>query len=179
MWIGLLIIRLVIGVLFIGHGCQKLFGWFGGGGPEGTGEMFAKVGLRPGTMTAVIGGCAEAIGGTLMLMGFLVPLVIGIATVMAGAIIAVHRPNGLWNSKGGFEFPLLIACVVIALAFTGAGRISIDSAGHLGLRGVVWGLVAVGLTILGACSILVWRSVVSRMHEQPSQPPARDRRNAA
>src|SRR2546423_12067692 len=156
MSIGLAMMRITIGLLLIGHGCQKLFGWFGGGGLEGTGPMFDKIGLRPGRFTGALAGSLETTGGSLLVVGALTPFAAAaIATVMAGAFITVHRRNGLWNTNGGFEYPLVVAMVVLAMAFTGPGRFSIDHALQLPLRGLVWGSLAIGLAALGACSIIV------------------------
>jgi putative oxidoreductase len=180
MSIGLLLIRLTVGGLFIGHGCQKLFGWFGGGGLDGTGEMFTKAGLRPGWLTAAIAGTAETVGGSLLLLGALVPLAAAaIATVMAGAIITVHLRNGVWNTNGGFEFPLVMAAVVIGLAFSGPGRFSIDHAASISMRGVLWGLMAVGLSLIGALAIAVWKAIGSRMPTEADEKATARHRRAA
>lgn len=180
MWIGLLILRLCLGVIFIGHGSQKLFGWFGGRGPRGTGEMFSRSGLKPGMVTAVIGGSAEAAGGALLILGALVPFAsAAIATVMVGAIITVHARNGFWNTSGGYEYPLLALCTAIALAFTGPGRVSIDAVTHLALRGAVWGGSAIALTILGGCSILIWRELAGKIPDRPGDTNVEDHRKAA
>lgn len=100
--LGLLIIRLVIGVLFIGHGAQKLFGWFGGHGLKGTGGWFDSIGMKPGVMMALFAGLAELIGGILFALGFLTPLAaLMIAGTMIMAIVKVHGPNGLWATSNG------------------------------------------------------------------------------
>src|SRR5437016_12074667 len=84
---ALLLIRLVVGLLFVGHGSQKLFGWFGGGGPDGTGQFFEKIGYRPGRTMALVGGGSELAGGALLVLGFLTPLAaLLIAGMMASAI---------------------------------------------------------------------------------------------
>jgi putative oxidoreductase len=102
--IGLLIIRLVIGLLFVGHGAQKLFGWFGGYGLKGTGGWFESIGIKPGVTMALFAGLAELIGGLLFALGLLTPLAgIIIAGTMAMAIVKVHAPNGLWSTANGYE----------------------------------------------------------------------------
>ncbi|MCH6264419.1 DoxX family protein [Neobacillus citreus] len=126
--IGLLIIRLVIGLLFVGHGAQKLFGWFGGYGPKGTGGWFESVGIKPGVTMAIIAGLAELIGGLLFALGFLTPLAgILIAGTMAMAIIKVHAPNGLWATANGYEFNLTLLAVAIGVALIGPGQYALDA----------------------------------------------------
>src|SRR5205085_1331559 len=100
--IGLFVLRIVVGGLFIGHGAQKLFGWFGGGGLKGTGQMYDKIGFRPGRRMAMLAGASEFGGGALLVLGFLSPLgSAAIIGMMTAAILAVHLPNGMWNTNGG------------------------------------------------------------------------------
>lgn len=126
--IGLLIIRLVIGVLFIGHGSQKLFGWFGGYGIKGTGGWFESIGMKPGAAMAILAGLAEFIGGMLFAIGLLTPLAgIIIAGTMIMAIVKVHGPNGLWSTSNGYEYNLTLLAVAIGVALAGPGQYSIDA----------------------------------------------------
>lgn len=126
--IGLLIIRLVIGVLFIGHGAQKLFGWFGGHGLKGTGGWFESVGMKPGVTMALFAGLAELIGGILFVLGLLTPIGgIMIAGTMVMAIVKVHAPNGLWATSNGYEYNLTLLTVAIGIALIGPGRYAIDA----------------------------------------------------
>ncbi|QHT62345.1 DoxX family protein [Paenibacillus lycopersici] len=119
---GLLLIRVVIGLLFIGHGAQKLFGWFGGYGPKGTGGWMESIGIKPGVAMAVISGLMELVGGLLFGAGlFTVVGAVLIALTMLGAIVKVHGKNGLWSTANGIELPLIILVVVIGVAFIGAG----------------------------------------------------------
>src|SRR5690349_4388359 len=112
--IGLLIIRLVVGILFIGHGAQKLFGWFGGYGLKGTGGWFESVGVKPGVTMALFAGLAELIGGILFTLGLLTPLAgIIIAGTMIIAIVKVHGPNGVWATSNGYEYNLTLIAVTI------------------------------------------------------------------
>ncbi|MDM5225115.1 DoxX family protein [Cytobacillus sp. NJ13] len=125
--LGLLIIRLVIGVLFIGHGAQKLFGWFGGHGLKGTGGWFDSIGMKPGVMMALSAGLAELIGGILFASGFLTPLAaLMIAGTMIMAIVKVHGPNGLWATSNGYEYNLTLISVAIGIALIGPGRYALD-----------------------------------------------------
>lgn len=126
--LGLLIIRLVIGILFIGHGAQKLFGWFGGYGLKGTGGWFESIGMRPGVTMALFAGLAELIGGILLATGFLTPLAaLMIAGTMLMAIVKVHAPNGLWSTANGYEYNLTLISVAIGLALIGPGKYAIDA----------------------------------------------------
>ncbi|PAE37851.1 DoxX family protein [Bacillus sp. 7884-1] len=126
--IGLLIIRLVIGLLFVGHGAQKLFGWFGGYGLKGTGGWFESIGIIPGVTMALFAGLAELIGGLLFALGLLTPLAgIIIAGTMAMAIVKVHAPNGLWSTANGYEYNLTLLSVAIGIALIGPGQYALDS----------------------------------------------------
>ena len=126
--IGLLIIRLVIGLLFVGHGAQKLFGWFGGYGLKGTGGWFESIGMKPGVTVALFAGLAELIGGILFALGFLTPLAaVLIAGTMLMAIMKVHAPNGLWATANGYEYNLTLIAVVIGIALIGPGQFALDA----------------------------------------------------
>ena len=125
--LGLLIIRLVVGVLFIGHGAQKLFGKFGGYGLKGTGGWFESIGMKPGVTMALFAGLAELIGGILFAVGFLTPLAsLLIAGTMIMAIVKVHAPNGLWATSNGYEYNLTLLAVAIGVALTGPGKYALD-----------------------------------------------------
>jgi putative oxidoreductase len=126
--IGLLIIRVVIGLLFVGHGAQKLFGWFGGHGLKGTGGWFESIGMKPGVTMALLAGLAELIGGALFALGLLTPLAaIMIAGAMVIAIVKVHGSNGIWATSNGYEYHLTLIAVVIGLALIGPGQYAIDA----------------------------------------------------
>ncbi|WP_342425508.1 DoxX family protein [Paenibacillus sp. FSL L8-0502] len=125
---GLLLIRLVVGLLLVGHGAQKLFGWFGGYGPKGTGGWMESIGIKPGVFMAVAAGLMELLGGALFAVGLLTPLAaLLITATMLGAIFKVHGPNGIWATANGYEYPLVLIAVVIGIALTGAGSYSIDA----------------------------------------------------
>ncbi|MDQ0061903.1 DoxX family protein [Paenibacillus harenae] len=126
--LGLLLIRVVVGALFIGHGAQKLFGLFGGYGPKGTGGWMESVGIKPGVAMAIFAGVLELAGGTLFAAGLLTPVAaLLIALTMVGAIVKVHGPNGLWATANGYEYPLVLLAVVIGVALIGAGEHSLDA----------------------------------------------------
>jgi len=125
---GLLIIRLVIGLLFVGHGAQKLFGWFGGHGLKGTGGWMESLGLKPGMTMALLAGLAELVGGILFVLGFLTPLAgIMIAATMVMAIVKVHGANGLWSTQNGYEYNLTLLVVAIGIALIGPGQFALDA----------------------------------------------------
>ena len=125
---GLLLIRLVIGVLFIGHGAQKLFGWFGGYGLKGTGGWFESIGMKPGVTVALFAGLSELIGGLLLALGLLTPLAgLIIAGTMVIAIVKVHGPNGLWSTSNGYEYNLTLLAVSIGIALIGPGQYAVDA----------------------------------------------------
>jgi putative oxidoreductase len=145
---GLLLLRLVVGLLFVGHGAQKLFGWFGGGGPQGTAQFFASIGYRMPAVTALVAGLSELGGGLLLATGFLTPLAsFLIATVMLNAIATAVFPKGLF---GGYEFEITLLTVAVALAATGPGEVSIDDA--IGwadnISGIAWGSLVLAAAIV-------------------------------
>jgi len=126
--LGLLIVRVVVGLLFVGHGAQKLFGWFGGYGPKGTGGWLESVGIKPGVAMAVAAGLMELVGGLLFAAGLLTPLAaVLIVLTMLGAIVKVHGPNGIWATANGYEYNLVLVAIAIGIALTGAGEYSIDA----------------------------------------------------
>jgi len=120
--LGLLIIRLVIGLLFVGHGAQKLFGWFGGYGLKGTGGWLDSIGVKPGVAMALVAGLGELVGGLLFAtgVGFWAGAVL-IAITMLVAIVKVHGQNGLWATQNGYEYNLTLIAVAIGLALIGPG----------------------------------------------------------
>ncbi|WP_308639190.1 DoxX family protein [Paenibacillus silvisoli] len=123
--LGLLLIRLVIGVTLMGHGAQKLFGWFGGYGPKGTGGWMESVGFKPGVLMAVLAGLAEMTGGLLFAAGLLPTIGAALIVLAMLGAIKVHVANGYWVDKGGFEYPFALAAVAIAIALIGPGAYAI------------------------------------------------------
>src|SRR2546423_4366467 len=150
MSVGLLILRVVVGLTIASHGTQKLFGWFGGGGPRGTAGAFGQLGYRAPLVMALLAGLGEA-SGISFAAGFLTPLAaLGISVVMMNAICAVHWKNGFFNGAGGIEFPLVLLSTAVAVAATGPGRYSLDRA--LGwdddISGTWWGVGVFGAALL-------------------------------
>lgn len=121
--LGLLIIRLVIGLTFIGHGSQKLFGWFGGTGPSKTGEWLESIGIKPGgTIWAILAGLFEFVGGLLFAAGVFTPIGAGLITIiMIDAILSVHGRNGYWLTNNGFEYNFVLIAVVVGVSLIGPG----------------------------------------------------------
>ncbi len=150
------VLRIVVGALFIGHGAQKLFGAFGGGGIEATASAFEKLGMAPGRLHATLAGLAELGGGALLALGLLVPFaaaaLIGVMTV---AIIAVHARNGIWVTENGFEYNLVLIAGVFALAGVGPGAWSLDHLLGLSLSGAGWALGALAAGLSGGAAALL------------------------
>lgn len=125
---GLLIIRVIVGLLFAGHAMQKLAGWFGGYGLDGTGGFFESIGLKPGRSMALMAGLAELAGGLLFALGFLTPAGAAlIVLTMVMAIVKVHGKNGLWATQNGYEYNLVLLAIAVAVALTGPGNFSLDA----------------------------------------------------
>ena len=121
-------IRFFTGLILMPHGAQKLFGWFGGYGLEGTGGFFAQnLGLEPGIFWAALVGASEFVGGFFLAIGFLTrPAAAAIAILMAVAVFAVHLGDGFFWTNGGYEYPLLWGLIALAIAFRGGGEMSVD-----------------------------------------------------
>jgi putative oxidoreductase len=123
-----LALRIPIGITFIAHGAQKLFGAFGGYGLEGTGQWMASIGLEPGYLMALMAGSAEFFGGLFILLGLLTrPAAAVLALTMIVAIASVHLANGLFMANNGYEFGLALLAAAVSLLFSGSGNISVDS----------------------------------------------------
>ena len=158
--IGRTALRLVIGPLFVGHGTQKLFGWFGGHGLEGTAGFFeGKLGLKPGKRHATAAGASEAIGGALLTVGALTPVAAGLITgTMITAIRKVHAPNGPWSTNGGYEYNAVLVAAVLALTADGPGRPSVDAAAFPRLKGDALALATFAAAAAGAAYLTADRS---------------------
>ena len=145
---GILLLRIVVGLIFVAHGSQKLFGWFGGGGPAGTTAFLASLGYRAPARMAIVVGLSEVVGGLLLGFGFLLPLAaLLISIVMLNAIATVVLPKGF---IGGYEFELTLMAVALGVTATGPGRISIHRliGWHSQLPGVAWASAALGSAIV-------------------------------
>ncbi|GLR73425.1 DoxX family protein [Aliivibrio sifiae] len=122
-----LALRIPVGIIFMAHGAQKLFAWFGGYGLEGTGQFFESIGLAPGVAMAFLAGSAEFFGGLFILLGLLTrPSAFVLAFTMLIAIVSVHLPNGLFMSDGGYEFGLALLAASASLMLSGSGKVALD-----------------------------------------------------
>ncbi len=158
--VGLLVVRVVVGLLIAGHGAQKLFGWFGGGGVAGTGRSFDSLGYRPGRRMAVLAGVSELAGGVFLAVGFFTPLAgAAVVGIMVNAIVAAHSGNGPWAVHGGWELELTYAVVAAGVAFTGPGRYSLDHAFDWALTGTAWGITTAVVGIYAALIVLAVRAL--------------------
>ena len=123
---GATALRIPVGIVLAAHGAQKLFGWFGGYGLNGTGQWMASIGFEPGFLMALLAGSAEFFGGIALAIGLLTrPAAIVVAFTMAVAM-TVHVGNGLFVSNNGYEFALTLLAATVSLAFSGAGAASVD-----------------------------------------------------
>ncbi len=125
--LSMLALRVPVGIIFVAHGAQKLFAWFGGYGLEGTGQWMASIGLEPGYLMALMAGSAEFFGGLALIFGLLTrPAALLTAITMLVAIFSVHISHGLFASNNGYEFALALFSASLAIAIQGAGSLSVD-----------------------------------------------------
>ena len=138
--------RAIIGGLFIGHGTQKLKGWFGGPGLEGTDGMMQALEMHPPRRNALAAGLTETAGGALLAVGAATPLAAaGLIGVMITAIRKVHLPNGPWAANGGYEYNLVLIAALLTLAEDGPGPVSVDASVDRDMTGSLWSLAALAL----------------------------------
>ncbi len=157
MKLGRLMLRAAVGGFFVGHGTQKLFGWFGGNGLGATASGFESMGLRPGKLQATAAGVAESAGGAALALGYQTPLASAtLISVMLTAINRVHLKNGPWASKGGYEYNVVLLAAAAALAEAGPGGLSLDALRGKEKEGAKWGLLALALGVAGAAGAHVY-----------------------
>jgi putative oxidoreductase len=157
---GLLLVRLVLGASFFAHGTQKLFGWFGGHGLDGTGGFMESLGFRPGKAYALAAGLCEAGGGLLLALGFLGP--VGPALIVVAMVVAmatVHWKNGYFATASGVELPLVSAACAMAIAFAGPGAYALDL-----LLGLQLSAPAAPWIALVAALLIAAATVATRRH---------------
>ena len=163
MKLGLTALRAAVGAVFLAHGAQKLFGWFGGHGLEATANAFDSMGLKPGKRSALVAGASETGAGVLFATGFLTPLASATSiAVQNEAIRTVHWEKGFFVMEGGFEFNLTLIAAALALADTGPGPWSLDRALGTERSGTLWTLAALGAGLAGP-------RLLDRM--MPASPP--------
>jgi putative oxidoreductase len=171
-----LLLRTTVGAVFVVHGAQKLFGWFGGHGLDGTGQFFESLGLRPGRRHALAAGATETGGGVLMLAGLATPAAAaGLTAVMITALRTAIWKDGIKPATG--EFELLLAAAAVSLAETGPGPWSLDAALGQQRTGPGWALAAVAAGAAG--SGLAIASAPSQPASHPASHPATDPVDAA
>ena len=164
---GIALLRAVVGALFMGHGLQKLAGWFGGHGLEATAAGFESMGMRPGKVHATVAGVAETAGGALLLTGTATPLAAGMLTgTMTVAVRKVHFAKGVWNTQGGFEYNLVLMAALFAITAAGPGTAALDER-HAGAG---WALAEFAAGLLGAEAVLRFAASQSEPEPEPSAP---------
>jgi len=157
--LGLLILRLVVGLILAGHGAQKLFGWWGGPGMTRWTQIVQSLRIRPAGPWAWVAALAEFGGGIFLALGLLTPLAAAaIAGSMIVAVVTVHLPKGFWVTKGGYEFNLALLAAVAALALTGPGAYSLDAALRIHLPEPLTVIAAAIALVIGVTVTLVTRS---------------------
>jgi putative oxidoreductase len=170
--------RLALGGVFFAHGTQKLFGWFGGPGPEATGETMDKLGMHPGKRNALAAGSAETLGGLGIALGAFTPAAAAaLIGTMITAIRTVHLQKGFFNSEGGYEFNLSLIAALLILVDGGPGSPSIDSALGLNDTGSGWALLALAAGAAGSAATIAAGSKAAADSEpttapEPQQTPA-------
>jgi putative oxidoreductase len=155
MKLGMALLRITVGVLFMGHGLQKLKGWFGGHGLDATGAAFENLGLRPGKLQATAGGTAETAGGAMLIAGLATPAAAAMLSgVMTVAIDKVHKDNGVWVVNNGYEYNLVMLAAVFAIASAGPGSWSLDERLGIGRSGAGAGLAELAGGVLGGAAAI-------------------------
>lgn len=163
---GLLMLRLTVGATLAAHGAQKLFGWFGGPGLEGTARGLEHLGFVPGRRHALMAGLVESGAGLLLAVGLLTPVAAAMVfSVMVVAALSAHVKQGFFITSGGFEYNLVLGVAGLSLAFTGPGALSFDALIGLHASGPAWGAAAALVALGGAAIQLVQR-------RQPHEPAA-------
>jgi putative oxidoreductase len=160
-----------VGGLFVGHGLQKLAGWFGGGGLKGTGQFFESIDMRPGPAHAAAAGAAEAGGGALLVAGAATPWGASLLSgTMITAIRKVHAQNGVWASNNGFEYNVVLLAVVFAIAAEGPGSLSLDGARGRPRRGLGWAFAQLAAGAIGSvAAVEIGRRQSAAEPELPAQ----------
>lgn len=166
--LGLLILRLTVGTLLAGHGVQKMFGWFGGPGPEGTKGFMEQLGIRPGHVWGPMVMIGETSGGLLTALGLFSPL--GPQNIMAAMSVAikrVHWSKGVWNQGGGIEFPLTNLAAAFTLGLTGPGRYSLDRL--FGIRLPRWLIALSWINSIAIAAAAIYRPEIAHRVIAPLQ----------
>jgi putative oxidoreductase len=160
--LGLLLLRLVVGLTFAAHGAQKVFGWWGGPGWANWKGAMAGMGFRPATLFAAISAGVELVGGLSMAAGFIVPIA-GFALVAQSVVIIgqVHWRNGFFNTKGGYEFPLTLGIAAAAITLIGPGAWSVDASVGIAIDPAVRAALVVLGVVAGLATLVIPHASVS------------------
>jgi putative oxidoreductase len=173
--IGLLLLRLTVGLTLAAHGTQKLFGWFGGPGLDAIGPMFDSLGFHPGRRHAFMAGLVETGAGLLLALGFLTPAGAAAAfSVMLVAGVSVHLKKGFFLTSGGYEYTLVLGVAGLTVAFTGPGALSLDALLGYSMSGALWGAGAFLVGLIGGAFQLAGRKAVPQGEPQKNQPQVSD-----
>jgi putative oxidoreductase len=166
--LGLLVLRLAIGLTMAGHGAQKVFGWWGGPGIKGWTEVVTRLRIRPAVPFAWLAALAELGGGLLLAFGFLSPLgSLAIIGTMLVAVATVHWPNGFWNTKRGYEFNLTLTAAAVAVGLTGPGTYSLDQAIGFRMPEPTIFLIGMVAVVAGVAGMLAFRSPKPAVQPKP------------
>jgi putative oxidoreductase len=172
--LGLLLLRLTVGLTLAAHGGQKLFGWFGGPGLNTTGHHLEMLGFRPGRRHALMAGVIELGGGLLLALGLLTPLAATIVfSVMLVAGMSAHRKQGFFITSGGYEYTLVLGMAGLTIAFTGPGAWSLDALLGYAAGNAFWGVAAFVVGVVGGLIQLGQRRT------EPMPQPATESASAA
>ncbi|MGW1882740.1 DoxX family protein [Streptomyces sp. NPDC001970] len=153
--VGMLLLRLAVGVILAGHGAQKLFGWFGGPGLDATAGGFAKLGYEPGLFFAGLAGASEFLGGLGLAVGLLTPLAAAASIGVMINAMSVATDMSLWSAAGpAFAYPMVLAVAALTIAAVGPGRLSLDAPFPWRDGGWLPAAVALGLGVVGAVIVL-------------------------
>jgi len=166
--LGLLVLRVVVGLTLAGHGAQKLFGWWGGPGMAGWTQAVTRLRIRPPVPFAWLAALSELGGGLLFALGLLSPLgTLALTGTMLVAVATVHWPNGFWTSKRGYEYNLTVIASAVAVGLTGPGTYSLDQALGIHLPEPLTLLVGLVAVVLGVAAMLAFRSPSSAAQAKP------------
>ncbi|HST25358.1 MAG TPA: DoxX family protein [Gaiellaceae bacterium] len=166
-----LVLRLVVGGLFAGHGLQKLAGWFGGPGLEKTGGYFeSELHLRPGKAHAAAAGATEAGCGALIALGLATPAAAsGLIAVMLTAIRKVHFEKGVWVTNGGFEYNAVLIAALAVIVESGPGQLSLDAAFGIEKKGLRWAVLALAAGVIGSVGAVALGEAGAEDEEPPAE----------
>jgi putative oxidoreductase len=169
--VGLLIVRLAVGLTFAAHGAQKVLGWWSGPGFAGWTGAMTRMGLRPAPLWAALSSGVELLGGLLLAVGALTPIAAALLVAQSVYIVLrVHRPKGFWNKNGGIEFPLQLLAGSLLIAASGPGAIAIDPAAGLEF-GTWWRAAFLVVAVAGAFATMAIARPVPQPVPAVSTPP--------